>query len=85
MNAVAKVILDVAFSSQVHKALNVVNPRHVEWNSITGAVSEALAREVGLKSPLPLVPFKEWFSTLDHSAKTLPLEDQKNIASIRSL
>lgn len=81
MDAVANVILDVTFSSETHAALNVVNPRPTEWDTIMGAIGDSLAREVTLGRPLPLVPFKDWFSSLDHSAKTLSLEDQKQFVS----
>lgn len=84
MDAIANVILDVTFSSQVHKALNVVHPRPIEWNNVMHVISETLAQELKLKGPLPLVPFKTWLSTLDDNARNLSLEEQKNIVSIFS-
>lgn len=81
MNAVASVILDVAFFSQTHLALNVVHPQPTEWNTLMGAINDALAREVKLESPLPLVPFNDWFDSLKKSATTLSLEDQKQLVS----
>lgn len=84
MDAIANVILDITFSTQGHTALNIVNPRHTEWNNIMAAISEALMREIKSEAPLPLIPIEEWFSTLEHNAKTLSLEDQKNIVGIFS-
>jgi thioester reductase-like protein len=64
--AVARIILDVAFSpgGLAEPALNVVHPRPVTWDYIMGIFNEVLVEEGILQSPLPLIRFSEWFELL---------------------
>lgn len=83
MDAVANIMLDIAFSAeQAPPALNLVHPRPAEWNALMNSISDAVQRERSLSSRLPVIPFQDWFSILERSTKTVSAEEQKQIVSI---
>ena len=71
MDAVSDCITELAFHNQrLSPVLNIFHPRPTEWNTIIKLVNDALVSQKKLDTPLPLVSFQEWFSTLESHAQS---------------
>ena len=70
MHTVAQTLLDITFSSTAgaQRALNVVHPRPVSWDSIIEAVNDALVKEGVVVARLEVVQFSVWFEMLEARA-----------------
>lgn len=83
MQAVSNAILDVAFSQeQPSIAVNLVHPQPITWSSMISAIGDALMRENVTSTPLPLLPFPQWFQRLEERAHTATGEDLIEIVSV---
>ncbi len=80
MHTVAQTLLDVTFSSTeagAQRALNVVHPRPLSWDSIIEAVNEALVKEgVVVVARLEVVQFSKRFEMLEARASESSGTDQ---------
>ncbi|EIW76878.1 acetyl-CoA synthetase-like protein [Coniophora puteana RWD-64-598 SS2] len=85
MDAVARGMLDVAFSAnELPALLNFVHPRCTPWSKLIEPISEALAPMNGGKS-LPLVPFAEWFAELERLSQASNAGDEAEIKKVPAL
>ncbi|CAA7263093.1 unnamed protein product [Cyclocybe aegerita] len=86
MDATAQTILDVAFAKeQAQFALNLVHPRPTKWKEIMGVISSELMIVSGSTTPLPLIPFYEWFKKVEERAKNPAANDFEKIPGIKLL
>jgi len=75
MDAVSNCITELTFHNErLPPVLNVVHPRPTDCNAVIKLIGDALVVQRRLKSPLPFVSFKEWFSIL----KTAESADHEN-------
>ena len=83
MDAVSRVILDIAFRKERPPiALNLVHPRPVYWTDVMTPIGEAVARHQNLgTNTLRTVSFQEWFSLVENRAKSASDGDVRNIVS----
>ncbi|KAH7913622.1 putative aminoadipate reductase [Hygrophoropsis aurantiaca] len=85
-HAVSNAILDVAFlEKRPPIAINLVHPRPVTWTSVMQPVSYALSRQSVTGDILPLIPFKDWFASLETLAKDMNSENIRRIPAIKLL
>ncbi|KAJ7153103.1 putative aminoadipate reductase [Mycena crocata] len=68
----AQAVVDVAFdpldSEEPASVLTVVNPQPVSWNFVMDFLREAIANQCSVK--LKVVPFSEWYASLESLATT---------------
>ncbi|KNZ79425.1 L-aminoadipate-semialdehyde dehydrogenase large subunit [Termitomyces sp. J132] len=83
MHTVSKAILDVAFSSEKFPvAINLVHPRPLQWSEVIDALKVALVED---GFPLRVVPFQEWFSSLEKRSKNASDADIQAIPAVKLL
>ena len=83
MDAVSRVILDIAFGKERPPiALNLVHPRPVEWKDVMIPVGEAVVRQrkLGINA-LRTVSFQEWFSLIEKHTKSASEDNIRDIVS----
>ncbi|KAF8878947.1 putative aminoadipate reductase [Infundibulicybe gibba] len=86
MNSVSQAILETTFSIDPPAVtLNLVHPRPVGWNSIITAIGHALRRRQLADESFPIIPFQQWFGSLEERARTATDGDLELIPAIKLL
>jgi thioester reductase-like protein len=81
-DTVAGVIIDLAnYTESYPQALNIINPQPITWNDMVRNIQQAMQLECGIH--LPLIPYEDWFSALEHSASSV--QDTKDIIRIPAI
>ena len=83
MDAVSKVILDIAFGKERPPiALNLVHPRPVDWKDVMIPVGKAVTKQQNLgTNALRSVSFQEWFSLIEKRGKSASEDDMRDVVS----
>ncbi|KAF8882260.1 male sterility protein-domain-containing protein [Infundibulicybe gibba] len=70
LDVVASSVLDVALSKDdLPELLNFAHPRPVQWETLIQSIADAIHKLGGPR--LPIVPFRQWFSAVESSAKRI--------------
>lgn len=82
MDAVASTILDVALGPDSPKAINLVHPRPVQFDSLVEEINNTLVSQGIVEQKLRTAPIQEWFSLLEPLAEGASDEDIKQVVCI---
>ncbi|KAF5322455.1 hypothetical protein D9619_001794 [Psilocybe cf. subviscida] len=85
MDAVASTILDVALGPNSPKAINLVHPRPVQFDSLVEDINNTLVSQGIVEQKLRAAPIQEWFSLLEPLAEGASDEDIKQVPAIKLL
>jgi thioester reductase-like protein len=85
MDKVSPIVLDAVLSPEApSEVYNVVHPRPTSWHALFEAIGTGLSATITASHQLPLVPFKDWLTTLETAGKTATTEEAQRLVRASS-